>query len=544
MKTKNRNKKFTTQLVQTSCILAAGVLGFSGITAGVLSNILPQSVFAANQTIHRTSHSDIGENEIQFLVDKINLSNSDDVNIVTTGQLKKMVSKCYTEAEIQNGTYDTERDSQVSYHTATENYCGTMNIVYDFGDSLATGTHDVNGTISLTWSNAAHDADGNSYDVKIYIDNIEITNNFVATRPISIMAEREHAVRPAVQEIPASQLSANYDILGYNLGGAYDVMVSVLQPGTNTPVTGKKTVYRMSDLDQPDHINASVGEGTYVDNSGNPAPFTESVTLISGIEPDIYVGTNSFLTITNTEYGNNTRFSATQQTSNDEWEFSSVTFRGDVSGFKYRWYGSVCGTPLGWVGSKIVTTSTSGTYKDHGQITPTDDEVLWKEDKTITALPDNGYYVSKITVDGQEITFTPDENGMVTYTFDDVIANHAIDVQFAPYFYKVTVHHYKKGTTTKLASDVIEEDHITGDSYTSSAADVEGYKVVEKPEKETVIFEDHDIELIYYYEEEEKEEESGNPNTGDMNIGTYTTTATGLTALIAGVLLFATKKRR
>ena len=543
MKIKNRNKKFTTRLMHTSCILAAGVLGVSGIAAGVLSSFSGLNVFAANQTVHRTSHSNIGENELQFLEDKISLSGNN-VTIVTTGQLKKMVSKCYTETELQDGTFDAERNSQVSYHTATENYCGTMNIVYDFGNNLAIGTHDVDGTISIIWNNAAHDADGNSYDVKMYIDNIKITNGFVATRPISIMAEREHAVRPALQEISASELSAStHDILGYNLGGSYDVLVSALEPGTNTPVTGKKTVYQMTDLDQPDHINASTGSGAYVDNAGNPAPFAESVTLINGIEPDIYVGENSLLTITDTEFGSNTRFAATQQTSGDEWALSSVTFRGDVSGFKYRWSGSVCGTPLGWIGSKKVTTSTSGTYKDHGRITPTDEEVLWKEDKSIIAVPDQGYYVSKLTVDGNEVTFTPDDDGTVTYTLDDVIADHTIDVQFAPYYYKVTVHHYKKGTTTKLASDVTEGDHITGDDYTSSAVDVEGYHVVEKPEKETVIFEDHDIELIYYYEEDEVIVPGANPNTSDTNIGNYTAAALGLSAFIAAALFFVTKKR-
>ena len=497
MKIKNRNKNYKARLLRNSCILAAGVLGISGATAGILSHISHGDAFATNQVIRRTGLNSIGENEIQMLGNTINLSNAD---IVTTGQVKKMISKCYTAAEIQNGTYDSERNSQVSYLSAIDGYCDSMNVVYDFGSSLARGTHSVNGTISLTWSNAAHDADGNSYDVKMFVDNITVANGRTATRPISLMAHHEHAVRYATQEVAASGLTST----GYpripDVGAYYDVTISVVNHGTSTPVTGKMTVYQMKDLDQADHYPDNENNGLYTNSDGSPKPFAEGVTLISGIDQEIFVGSNSSLNITDTHYGSNTRYSATRETDDDEWELSSIAFRGDASGFKYRWHGSDCGTAFGWIGSKKVTTSTSGTYKNNGKITPTDNEVLWKEDKSIVVTPDPGYYVSKITVDGQEINFTPDpDTGKVVYTFDDVIANHTIDAQFAPYNYKVTVRHYKEGTTTPVADPVVSDNHHAGDTYTSQPADVDGYRLVERPDPETVTFTDRDIEMIYYY---------------------------------------------
>lgn len=362
----------------------------------------------------------------------------------------------------------------------------------------------------------------------------------------------------------------------------------------------------MEDLDQPDHYTNDSGYGDFVDGSGGPMPFSEGVTLISGIDQNVFVGSDSLLNITNTHYGNNTRFSGTRATGSNEQERSSIAFRGDISGFKYTWYGSNCATSFGWIGAKKVTTSTSGNYANKGTITETDTEVLWKEDKKIVATPSRGYYVSKVTVDGRDVTFTPDADGKVTYTFPDVIADHAIDVQFAPYRYKVTVHHYRVGTTEKVAPDVVEDNHVAGDSYTSKEVNVDGYELVEKPEEETVTFKDEDIELIYYYAEKgtvvveycdadtkkcnlapsvtdegidgeeskvcvEKKidgysfinregdacvydkdtanikywyKKAQNPNTADINLGNHIATIAGLAVTASGSLLFALKKRR
>ena len=490
---KNRNKNFKTRMMRNVCIFVAGIAGASSIAAGVFSRVSNESASAADMSVNSTGLNNIGENQIQVLSDKINVDSA--TTIITTGSIGKMRSKCYTETEMQNGTYDSERDSQISFYSATKNYCDTMNITYNFDGSLSAGSHNVDGTVVLTWSNAAHDADGNAYDVKMYIDNIVVTNGTEARHPISIVGFADHTARYATQERSASELvGSNYSLPIYDLGASYDTLVRIVEPGTDIPVTGKNTVYIMQDLDQPD--NYTGGYGT----ADSPAPYAESITLIDGVVGDVFVEADHILSVTNTSYGNNTHFSATEQTGIEDMDRSSIAFLGNASGFKYRWHGSECSTPFGWIGSKTVTTSTSGDYADKGSITPTDNEVLWKEDKSIVVTPDPGYYVSKITVDGQEINFTPDpDTGKVVYTFDDVIANHTIDAQFAPYNYKVTVRHYEIGTTTPVADPVVSDNHHTGDTYTSQPADVDGYRLVERPDPETVTFTDHDIEMIYYY---------------------------------------------
>ena len=493
MKINSRNNSFKIRLARNTLVFAAGVFGISGVAASIISGITHHNAFAADLNVNRTSLNDIGENQIQIDKNKVRLSNA---NIVLTGPLQQKRSKCYTKEEIENGTYDAERSEEVSYYMTTKNYCDTLNIVYDFGDSLATGEHNIDGTISLTWINAARDADGKSYDLKMDVDNINLANGTVATRPIALMAEEEHTIRYASQEVAASALSgADYTLNRRDLGASYDVTIRVVESGTNTSVANKNTVYRMIDLDQPDGYSSSGGFGS----AGSPTRYAESITLISGVVGDVFVDGSTLLNISNTSFGNNTRFSATRTTNTNEWEKSSVAFLVNAGNFKYSWAGSDCGTTFGWIESKKVTTSTSGDYADKGTVTETDEEVLWKEDKTIVAVPDPGYYVSKITVDGVEITFTPDADGKVTYTFPDVIEDHTIDVQFAPNHYKLTVRYYEVGTENPVAPGIDEDDHVPGDTYKSSPADVDDYVLVERPASEDVTFVDHDIELIYYY---------------------------------------------
>ena len=498
MKTKNRNKNFKTRLIRSTCFVAAGIVGASSIAAGIISQTSNDNASAADMSINRTGLNGIGENQIQVLSSKMSI---DDAIVSTTGPIKKMRSKCYTVDEMENGTYDSERDSQVSYFSATENNCDTTNIVYDFGDSLSTGSHYVgdDGTISLTWSNAAHDADGNPYDVKMYVDNITIYNGIEAHHPISLLGLSEHAVRYATQERPASELSgSNYSLRIHNVGASYDVKVSIVNPGTNTPVSGKNTVYIMKDLDQPDGYTGGYG------TTGSPTPYAESVTLIEGISGQVFIENNSVLNISDTVYGSDTRFSATIVTSTDsEIETSSVAFLGSASGFKYRWSGSDCGTAFGWIGSKKVITSTSGNYADKGKITVTDDEVLWKEDKKIVMTPDAGYKVSKVTVDGTPISFTPNANGVVEYTFNDVVSDHRIDVQFEPTTgYTLIVHHYLEGTEPPFSvADDVTKDGLTYDEHytTEPAKNLDPkYELVKTPDNAEGDIKGN-TEVIYYY---------------------------------------------
>lgn len=90
MKIKNRNKNFKTRLIRSTCFVAAGIVGASGIAAGIISQASNDNASAANMSVSRTGLNSIGENQIQVLSSKIDITNAD---IVTTGPIKKNALK-------------------------------------------------------------------------------------------------------------------------------------------------------------------------------------------------------------------------------------------------------------------------------------------------------------------------------------------------------------------------------------------------------------------------------------------------------------------
>ena len=210
---------------------------------------------------------------------------------------------------------------------------------------------------------------------------------------------------------------------------------------------------------------------------------------------------NARVQICNTDYGNNTRIVGTGAALNDpETGFAVYMNTGSM---KYRWTGSDVGTGVGFIDFSKVVTSTSGNYADKGKITVTDNEVLWKEDKKIVMTPDAGYKVSKVTVDGTPISFTPNANGVVEHTFNDVISDHRIDVQFEPTTgYTLIVHHYLEGTEPPFSvADDVTKDGLTYDEHytTEPAKNLDPkYELVKTPDNAEGDIKGN-TEVIYYY---------------------------------------------
>ncbi|MFZ2447981.1 MAG: carboxypeptidase regulatory-like domain-containing protein [Syntrophobacteraceae bacterium] len=73
-----------------------------------------------------------------------------------------------------------------------------------------------------------------------------------------------------------------------------------------------------------------------------------------------------------------------------------------------------------------VTGSTGGTISPGGYM-----KLDEGAGQTYTATPAAGYYLSILKVDGISVPFTPDAQGVVTYTFDSVTSNHTIVARFA-----------------------------------------------------------------------------------------------------------------
>ena len=131
--------------------------------------------------------------------------------------------------------------------------------------------------------------------------------------------------------------------------------------------------------------------------------------------------------------------------------------------------------------------------------------VKYGEDSTkdIVVTPEEGYKILKITVNGEEINFVPEEDGSVILDkFTNMTSDKHVVVQFSNTVSTVIVHHYKDGTTEKLAEDETLTGEI-GTNYTTAPKDIADYEVViEKlPSNASGQYTADVQEVIYYYKQ-------------------------------------------
>ena len=137
----------------------------------------------------------------------------------------------------------------------------------------------------------------------------------------------------------------------------------------------------------------------------------------------------------------------------------------------------------------------------------------------ITATPDAGYKVSKITListadDGtqtetiiygngisetSEVTakLNTDKTVSIT-TFKSVIANKHIIVEFEPLNGQVITHHIIKGQTTDY--ETIASSDLIGEPYYTGSIDIEHYKLVETSDNTEGKYTEDKIDVYYYYD--------------------------------------------
>lgn len=456
MKTKNRNKNFNSRLARSLCLMAVGVFGAGGILSAALILTSSQSSFAANLTAVEDNWSTIDGTEVQFKLDKILLSRADDIDL--SGDL----------VELDN----------TNYRYLPQSFANEDNLIAISKTGSANGAKAI-----LRWNEAALYPDGTKLDVEMTFDNFEIT-------PYDSVQTSGADMNYIYVAADWTNLDTDETYLyhaAYFGVVKYDITARVFASGSTTPVV-KKTILRFLDLDNGENNDCAAS----VDREG--------VTLIDGVaDGKIHLMQNPKVQICDTSYGSNTRVVGTGLAlDTPDTGFAAYV---DTGSMKYRWTGTQVATGIGFIDFFVVKTSKSGPYANKGSITPTDREVFWKEDKEITMTPDEGYKVSKVTVDGQEVSFTPNQDGVVEYTFDDVVSNHAIDVQFEPTAgYKVTTHHYIEGTATPISDDVIQDGFVYDQPYaTTPASDIDDeYELVAIPDNATGEIKG-DTEVIYYY---------------------------------------------
>ena len=118
----------------------------------------------------------------------------------------------------------------------------------------------------------------------------------------------------------------------------------------------------------------------------------------------------------------------------------------------------------------------------------------------VVITPDGTNSVYKVLINDEEVDFTPGGNGVVVLgPFENVKENYHIKVIFETQS-TVLVHHYKEGTTEKLAEDVVMKDRI-GNKYkaTVSANVPEYYEAVGTPANVTGFYTSDQTVVTFYY---------------------------------------------
>ena len=131
--------------------------------------------------------------------------------------------------------------------------------------------------------------------------------------------------------------------------------------------------------------------------------------------------------------------------------------------------------------------------------------------KEIKAVPDENYLVKSITVNGEPVDFTPENDGSVILSkFTNVTEDKEVIVEFVKKQGTVIVHHYIEGTTNPIdlnngtkAQDETSSGNV-GDIYATKPNENAAIKYVvvnDKPERSSGTYIDGTIEVTYYYKE-------------------------------------------
>ena len=121
--------------------------------------------------------------------------------------------------------------------------------------------------------------------------------------------------------------------------------------------------------------------------------------------------------------------------------------------------------------------------------------------KEITATPEAGYEVSKITVNGEEIEFTENEDKSVTLSnFVNMTEDKEVVVTFERIPGTVIVHHYEYGTENSIVPDE-EKNGLVGDIFATKPSEEipEYYELSGSSETTSGTYTEETQEVIYYY---------------------------------------------
>ena len=278
------------------------------------------------------------------------------------------------------------------------------------------------------WSNVGVDTQGDRVDVEITISDITIHNKTANDEVILLLTEVEGFGILEAQAITNTGLCGNAKTLSLN----------VYKTGTTTPASGH-FLMGVRDLDLPDRVS---------DTTPNyQGKYCESIQLLQGYEPDIYINEACFLSIDESR----ALFQPTQEDLQSSFD-SGFVVALNPTGSRFLWAGTACGTVVfdQFESHNIFArTQGCGSISDEGSTL-----VGWKNSKTYHITPDEYYEVADVVVDGESC------GRLKQYTFTNITADHEIVAIFEPILISVE---FTDGLNTLLSSTKIPQGSIPCD---------------------------------------------------------------------------------
>ena len=404
-----------------------------------------------------------------------------------------------------NVTYRIEKIPKIDEYNVSDN-----NIFMVDGDSLylknlhaiSSDDYVVPGNATLLFKNVVTDANRNTYNLRVTIDNIHL---YDMTGDLG--AETFHRQLVGLYEGDLFFDSYNYTtdlstkITTKTHPSKYDIKMEIVDADGN--VQEGSFVFVASDLDVPSQKDIRDGTATDISSSTKGwGVYSEGINLLDGYdESTLKMYSHTLLKkVGNRIYGAG---------EDEDSELSEFSIKANASGYKFAWTGEGCATFVLRAYQPIFVS----VYKkdNHGQSLPGASLALYRQDTLIDSwtsttekhemLLNVGYYTLKEVTPpshydkADDINFYVDSDGKLL--LNNTVADSIIVVnQGKPV--RVIVKYIDENTNQELDSDTFEDKKF-GDSFTSSSKNFDNYILTRRPENETVTLNQDETVLTYYY---------------------------------------------
>ena len=303
----------------------------------------------------------------------------------------------------------------------------------------------VSGSVVFTWPGIARYNDNGvkkTADVIMTVDNQTVLARRANNTGVIILGDYEDTLAYYHNRRTKNEVG---------IGTAYDVDIKIVDNVTKQPLN-RTVAFSMTDLDTCDGIyhhthypdtnpTCNWDSDKYFGDQEDElvkGPYAEGIKLIDGVSDNkVYLEDNTSL-IHYVENDGNMRFVGTLNIDDSAnvvlGRRAGLIMQMNAGEFKFRLSGATTRARNGFVPPSKVVTEKLGSYTNAYTLTETDNEVLWRDNKTIEIdLPrSSGYRIKRTIIDGTETAgpamLTATANGY-SYTFSEVTYDHVFQVE-------------------------------------------------------------------------------------------------------------------